>query len=353
VKLLFGERVTGFEGDSEGNVKRVVMQDNSIDADIVLLAIGTAPNVKLARDAGLVIGALGGITVNQYLETSDADIYAGGDCVENTNLVTGNRMLAPMGSTANKHGRVIGTNVAGGRETFPGVMGTSVVKIFDYNVGRTGLNEAQYTTGFEPVTAFVPAADRAGYYPGNKDILVKLIADRTTGRILGGQIIGEGEVDKRIDVLATAITFGATVDNIAKLDLAYAPPYNGAMDALHNAANVIRNKMTGLAETVTAEKVKNMIDSGEEFILLDVRNPDEFEKARLECPHNILIPLPELRGKLDKLPKDARIVTYCRSSVRAYQALSILKEAGYQNVAFMEGSMLGWPYEVCTSPVKK
>jgi len=353
VKLLFGERVTGFEGDNEGNIKRVLMQNNSIDADIVLMAIGTTPNVKLAKDAGLAIGALGGITVNQYLETSDPDIYAGGDCVENTNLVTGNKMLAPMGSTANKHGRVIGTNLAGGRDTFPGVMGTSVVKIFDYNVGRTGLNEAQYTTGFAPVTAFIPVADRANYFPGSKEILVKVIADRTTGRLLGGQIIGEGEVAKRIDVLVTAITLGATVDTLANLDLAYAPPYNGAMDPLHNAANVIRNKMSGLAQTVTTEKVKNMIDSGEEFILLDVRNPDEFEKARIECNQSVLIPLPDLRQNLEKLPKEARIVVLCRSSIRAFQALCTLRGAGYRNVAFMEGSILGWPYEVCTMPVEK
>lgn len=353
VRLVLGERVNAFEGDEEGNVNRVVTQDDTLEADIVLLAIGTAPNVKLARDAGLAIGQFGGISVDKFMATSDPDIYAGGDCVENTNLVTGNKMLAPTGSTANKHGHVIGTNITGGSETFPGVMGTSIVKIFDYNVGCTGLTQGQCVAGIDALTSLIPAADRANYYPGNKEILVKLVADRANGRILGGQIIGEGDVAKRIDVLTTAITLGATVDNLANLDLAYAPPYNGAMDPLHNAANVIRNKMSGLAVGVTAEEVKKTMERGEEFVLLDVRNPDEYEKARIECKQGVLIPLPDLRRNLEKLPKEVRIVVLCRSSVRAFQALCTLRGAGYRNVAFMEGSILGWPYEVCTMPLKK
>lgn len=353
IKLALGERVAALEDNGEGYVKSVTTVDNRFDADIVLLAIGTAPNVKLAKDAGLVIGQLGGIAVNQFLETSDPDIYAGGDCVENVNLVTGNKTLAPLGSTANKHGRVIGTNITGGGETFPGVLATSVVKIFDYNVARTGLTEGQCTGGLEAISALIPAPDRANYYPGNKEMVLRLIADRKTGRVVGAQAIGEGEVAKRIDVIATAITFGATVENLTNLDLAYAPPYNTAMDPVHNAASVIRNKMSGLAKAVTSAEVRKKMDAGEKFVLLDVRNPDEFEKARIECHQGILIPLPELRKNLAKLPKDAEIVVLCRSSVRAYQAQRILVGAGYGRVTFMEGSMLGWPYEVCTLPTAK
>jgi NADPH-dependent 2,4-dienoyl-CoA reductase/sulfur reductase-like enzyme/rhodanese-related sulfurtransferase len=353
IKLALGERVAALEDNGEGYVKSVTTVDNRFDADIVLLAIGTAPNVKLAKDAGLFIGQLGGIAVNQFLETSDPDIYAGGDCVENVNLVTGNKTLAPLGSTANKHGRVIGTNITGGGETFPGVLATSVVKIFDYNVARTGLTEGQCTGGLEAISALIPAPDRANYYPGNKEMVLRLIADRKTGRVVGAQAIGEGEVAKRIDVIATAITFGATVENLTNLDLAYAPPYNTAMDPVHNAASVIRNKMSGLAKAVTSAEVRKKMDAGEKFVLLDVRNPDEFEKARIECHQGILIPLPELRKNLAKLPKDAEIVVLCRSSVRAYQAQRILVGAGYGRVTFVEGSILGWPYEVCTLPTAK
>ncbi len=354
VKLVLGEKVTALEGDGQGNVKRVVMPDNTVDADIVLLAIGTAPNAKLAKDAGLNIGQLGGITVNQFLETSDPDIYAGGDCVENTSLVNGNRVLAPLGSTANRHGRVIGTNMTGGCETYPGVMGTAIVKVFDYNIGRTGLTEYQIRPGdSDAVTALIPAPDLPNYYPGSKEVLLKVIADRASGRILGAQAVGEGEVAKRIDVLTTAMTFGATVENLANLDLAYAPPYNGATDIIHHAANVIRNKLSGLAQTLTSDEVKKKLDRGEEFVFLDVRNRDEYDKAFIECKQGLLIPLPELRANLDKLPKNAEIVIMCRSSVRAYQALCTLRGAGFKNVAFMEGSLQAWPYEVCTIPAKK
>lgn len=335
-------------------MKRVVTSDNAFEADIVLLAIGTAPNVKLAKEAGLAIGQLGGITVNQSLQTSDPDIYAGGDCVENTNLVNGNKILAPLGSTANRHGHVIGTIITGGCETYPGVMGTSIVKIFDYNVGRTGLTEYQVRSGnSEFVTALIPAPDLPNYYPGSKEVILKVIADRASGRILGAQAVGEGEVAKRIDVLTTAMTFGATVDSLANLDLSYAPPYNGATDLVHHAANVIRNKTSGLVQTVTAEEVKKKLDRGENFVFLDVRDRNEYDKAHIECPQSLLIPLPELRSNLNKLPKDAEIVILCRSSVRAYQALCTLRGAGYRNVSVMEGSIQAWPYEVCSIPAER
>ena len=349
VKLLLGQSLTGFEGDEKGWVNRVTTEKAELAADLALLAIGVQPNTGLAKDAGLKIGATGGIAVNPHLQTSDPDIYAGGDCVENVHLVTGHKILAPLGSTANKHGRVIGTNVAGGDESFPGVLGTSIAKVFIYNVGRVGLSQSQaQAAGYDVVTSLVPGYEHATYYPKGKEILVKLVAEKSSGKLLGGQVVGPGDTAKRIDVLATALSFSATVDDLANTDLAYAPPYNSALDPLHNAANIIRNKRSGLARTLTPVEVELKLKSGDDFIFLDVRSPGEWEDYRIEAPQSRLLPLRELRRKLDKLPPDAEIVIFCHSSVRAYQAQRILDGAGFKNVKFMDGSIAAWPYEIST-----
>jgi NADPH-dependent 2,4-dienoyl-CoA reductase/sulfur reductase-like enzyme/rhodanese-related sulfurtransferase len=347
VKLFLGQKIVSFEGDENGRVKKAITKKTELEADLALLAIGVKPNSGLAKDAGLDIGATGGIAVNQHLQTSDPDIYAGGDCVENVNLVTGQKILAPLGSTANKHGRVIGTNITGGDESFPGVLGTSIAKVFDYNVGRVGLSQWQAEkAGYDVVTSLVPGYEHATYYPRGREIMVKLVAERSSGRLLGGQVVGPGDTDKRVDVLATALTFGATVDHLANIDLAYAPPFNSALDPLHNAANVIRNKQSGLARALSPVEVENKLKSGDDFILLDVRSPGEWLDYRIEAPQSKLLPLRELRQKLDKLPRDAEIVTFCHTSVRAYQAQRILDGAGFKDVKFMDGSIASWPYEI-------
>jgi NADPH-dependent 2,4-dienoyl-CoA reductase/sulfur reductase-like enzyme/rhodanese-related sulfurtransferase len=347
VKVIFGQRVAGFEGDENNKVKRVITKDGGFEAGLVLMALGVKPNVTPAREAGITIGKTGGIAVNEYLQTSDKDIYAGGDCVENVHLITKQKVLVPLGSTANKHGRVIGTNVTGGRETFPGVAGTVAIKVFDFNVARTGLSETQAReAGYEVVTSLVPNYDHATYYPGYKEITVKLIAEKKTGRLLGGQAVGPGDTAKRIDVVATAISFGTSVDDLANTDLAYAPPYNSALDPLHSAANVIRNKRAGLAKSLTPMEVKAKLDGGDDFILLDVRTKKEWEEKRIEAPQVKFLPVQELRARLDELPKDAEIVVFCRSSVRAYQSQRILEGAGFKKVKFMDGSIAGWPYGV-------
>ena len=244
VHLHTSHRVVRLEGNEQGRVRKVITEKDSIEADVVLLALGFRANVALAKDAGLEIGPLGGITVDESLRTSDPDIYAGGDCVENVQRVTGKQIFAPMGSTANKHGRIIGTNITGGHDTFPGVVGTAVAKVFSLSVGRVGLSETQAReAGFEPIVVSGKGRDRAGYYPGALDINVKLVADASTGRILGAQLFGTGDVSKRLDVLVTAISAESTVDDMANLDLAYAPPYSQAMDVLHDLANVVRGKM--------------------------------------------------------------------------------------------------------------
>ena len=346
VKLLFGQRVTGLEGDISGKVRKVILENGEVEAGLVLLSLGVRPNVSLARDAGLTIGTTGGIAVNQYLQTSDPDIYAGGDCVENTHLITGEKALVPMGSTANKHGRIIGTNLTGGSDTFPGVLGTGVVKIFDYNVGRTGLTESEaQKAGYETITSLVPGPEYANYYPGGKQILAKLVAEASGGKLLGVQVVGPGEVAKRIDVITTALTFGGKVNDLANLDLSYAPPYNSAMDPLHQAANVIRNKLAGVARTLTPMDVKTKLDNDDDFILLDVRGEDEWKLLHFDARQSLLIPLPELRQRMGELVKNDEIIILCHTSIRAYQAQRILEGAGYTNMKFMEGSLSAWPYD--------
>ena len=172
------------------------------------------------------------------------------------------------------------------------------------------------------------------------------MAEKSTGRLLGGQAVGTGDTSKRIDVLATALACRATVADLARLDLAYAPPYNSAMDPVHNAANVIRNKQDGYARALTPAQVRQKLEAGEDFILLDVRSPAEWHAQRFEAPQAKLVPLPELRRRLDELPRDKEIVTFCRTSIRAYQAQRILDGAGFKNVKFMDGSLAGWPYEL-------
>ncbi len=347
VKLLLGQQARAFVGNGEGIVRKVIGGNAEIDAEMVLLSIGARPNIELARDAGLTLGATGGIAVNQYLQTSDPNIYAGGDCVENTNRVTGKKVLVPMGSTANKHGRIIGTNITGGSDTFPGVLGTAVVKIFDYNVARVGLSESQArAAGYEVVTAIVSDYEHASYYPDGKELLVKLVAEKPGGRILGGQAMGPGEVAKRVDVLATALAFNATAEDIANLNLAYAPPFSNAMDPLHKAANVIRNKISGCARALNPMETRHLLETDEDAILLDVRSPGEWDSCRIETPQTRLLPLRELRSKLESLPKDAEIVVTCQTATRAYQAQRILASEGFENVKFLDGGIVAWPYEV-------
>jgi rhodanese-related sulfurtransferase len=200
------------------------------------------------------------------------------------------------------------------------------------------------------VTSLVPAHEHAAFYPEPKEIMLKLVADKASNWILGGQVVGPGEAAKRVDVLATAITFGAKAEDLANLDLAYAPPYNNAMDPLHHAANVIRNKQAGHAKSISPMEVEKKIQDGDDSVILDVRNPEEWAEGILEAPEVMMIPVGALREKADKLPRDKEIIIYCRTSVRAYQAERILENAGFGNVKFMDGSLQAWPYGIKAGP---
>jgi len=344
--IRLNEKVTRFEGDSDGNVARVQTTAGDVEAQMVLVAIGVRPNVQLAKDAGLALGPTGAIAVNDQLQTSNPDIYAGGDCVECTHLITGQKVFVPLGSTANKHGRVIGDNVTGGHSTFPGIVGTTVFKVLDYNVGRTGLTETQARKlGHNVLTALVPGPDRAHYYPTAAPLLLKLVADAANGRLLGAQAVGPGDAVKRIDVLATALTFGATMDHLPDLDLGYAPPYSSAVDPLAHAANVLRNKCDGLARAIPPQQLKAKLDdTADPVVLLDVRTPPEREQMQLRDPRVVWIPMGQLRKRLAELPRDKEIVCFCKVSQRGYEAQRILDGAGFSNVKFLDGGLVAWPY---------
>jgi len=347
VHVFTGEKVQRIESDSVGNVRKVITDQREIPAEMVLLAVGVRPNVQLAKDAGIEIGQSGGIVVNEFMQTSDPDIYAGGDCVEVTDVVGGRKIHWPMGSAANKQGRVIGDNLAGRRSVFRGTVGTGVLKVFDYNVGRTGLTEQQARTlGYEVVTSLCPSPDCTHFMPEARLVLVKMVADAKNGRLLGIQAVGPGEAVKRVDVVATALHFGATVDQIGELDLGYAPPYATAIDVVAHAANIIQNKRTGLARGVTPYEVKAKLDRGEPFVWLDVRTQREYDEMRIEDSRIRLIPLGRLRERIAELPRDQEIIAFCKISLRAYEAQRILQEHGFENVSFMDGGITAWPFDV-------
>ncbi len=347
VKVILGRALTRLEGDDTEHVRRAIVGEESLDADMVIFAVGVRPNVKLAEEAGLEIGPTGAVAVDDHLRTSDPDIYAGGDCVENAHLITGKPVYVPLGSTANKHGRVIGTNVTGGDDTFPGILGTGIVKVFDFNVGKTGLTEAQARDdGLEPVTALVSGDDAAGFYPGAEPFMLKLVTEAMAGRLLGAQVVGPGDVSKRVDVIATALSLGATVRELSSLDLAYAPPYSHAMDAVITAANVVRNKLDELCRGRCAADVCQMLDRGEDFILLDVRSEEEHAEKRISGPRERLLSLDELRERAEELPRDKPIVVVCSQGARAYEAARTLEGMGFRDVRIMEGGLIFWPGEL-------
>ena len=341
VTVLTGCRVSGFGGKSR--VETVFIGEVELQADLVVLAPGVTPNVALARAAGIEIGITGAIAVDARLRTNDPDIYACGDCCETTHLITGKKVHIPLGSTANKQGRVAGINSAGGEASFAGVIGTSILRVFNINAGKTGLSEVEARAhGFEIEVVLSPAHDKAHFFPGAKPIVLKLIAEKPTGRLLGLQAVGEGAVDKRLDAAATAITFGATAEQLSQVDLAYAPPYSAAMDNLIVAADILKNKLAGHARGISSHDVKRKFDEEDDFILLDVRSPAEHGEVGIEGAK--LIPLGMLRERLDELPRDKEIITFCKISLRGYEAQKILDAAGFENTKFMDGGILAWPY---------
>ena len=341
VRILTDTEVTGFRGD--GVVRAVLTTRGELPADLVIIAAGVRPETTLARAAGLELGPTGAIRVNAHMQTSDPDIYAVGDCAETTDLLTGLPTYVPLGSTANKQGRVAAVHICGGDDRFPGVLGTVICEVFDYCVGRTGLTESDARErGMDVVTALCAAPDREHFLPEAHLLMLKLVVERSSRRVLGLQTLGPGAGDKRLDVAAAAIFAGLTVDQLANLDLGYAPPYSSALDNLITACNIARNKLAGHMPGVSAFVVREWLEQ-QAAVLVDVSTPGEFAEMRI--PGARLIPLGSLRGRLHELPRDQRIVLCCRSSLRAYEASIILRHAGYSQVYVLDGGVLMWPFD--------
>jgi len=349
VKIFTSEGIKALRG-KEGKVTHVQTMAHEIEANGVLMSLGIRPQVELAKQAGLRIGETGTIWVNEKMEASAEGVYAAGDCAETTNLITGKKVWIPLGSTANKQGRVVGVNVCGGNATFPGVTGTAIFKTFDFNVAKTGLNmrEAE-KEGFHPVQAIVRGFDRAHYYPGRKESTLKVIADKETGRILGGQAVGEGPSDKFIDILAMALHGKMTCQQLASVDLAYAPPFSPALSPVIVAANVLTNKLEGKVEGIEASEVRKKLQaSRESFQVLDVREEEEVKAKRI--PNTIWVPYGELKKRLGELDKKKETAVHCESGLRSYKACLKLQQEGFENVKNIDGGMLCWCYDLESDP---
>ncbi|MHC1711104.1 MAG: FAD-dependent oxidoreductase [Solidesulfovibrio sp.] len=346
--ILTGVGIAEILGQS-GKVSGVRLADGrELPCTLVVMAVGVAPNVALAKAAGLTIGETGGIATNEFMGTSDPDIYAAGDCVEVKNRLTGKVMLAPYGDLANLEGRVAGENAAiGDTARFPGTIGSGICKVFDFAAASTGLSERRAKeAGFTVFTAINASPDKPGFM-GAKPVVSKLVADAATGRILGFACIGAGNVNRQTAEMAMAILGGLTVDDVAMADLPYAPPYSLAIDHAIATAHILQNKMRGLMRGQSSVQVKARLDAGEKPYLLDVRGPKEFEEMRLGLGET-LIPLGQLRKRLGELPTDKSvpIVAYCKVSMRGYEAQRVLAANGYDNVTVMEGGLVAWPFKL-------
>lgn len=348
--IYLEERAGAFTIEN-GKVSGVQTDKRVIPAQLVIVAVGVRPNVELAREAGLVIGPSGCIAVNEYLQTSDDAIYAGGDCAENTHRVSGAKVFVPMGSTANKHGRVIADNICGARKQYPGVLGTAACRFFEQEAGATGLNErTAQQAGIDFASAIVPGSDRLGYMPGVGRIVLKLLAEKSSGRILGAQAVGA----KRIDTLAAAISLGATLEDLSGLDLAYAPPFNTPIENIATAANVLQNKLDGQLRSINpVDFEKNRTQ--ENYLFVDVRTPAEVAAKRIaDIPSRVNLPLDTLRtADISKMDKEQKIVTACQIDLRGYEAEVILRARGFRDVYSLEGGMSGWPYATESDKDKK
>lgn len=320
----------------EIDTETVILSDGTtIKADLVLTSIGVRPNIELAKQAGVDIGSLGAIKVNRKMETNLKDIYACGDCIEQFHLVSQKPVYRPMGSTANKTGRIAGDNSTCGNLEFRGILGTGIFKIFDMTVAQTGLSEREARElGYDVVTCHNIKPNKPEYM-GGKEMVIKGIADKESSRLLGVQIVGFEGVDKRIDVFVTAITFGARVEDLFHLDLAYAPPFSTTKDPVMYTGMILDNAIHNNRPLMKAEELKELMESGEKYELIDARVGDQYEKAHIESAKNI--PHASIRDSLDELDKDTIAVTYCNKGVTGNAAQNILLKQGFKEVYNLSG----------------
>ena len=321
VALRLGDGVCSFEQNGS-SLKVRLSSGGELTCDFAMLTVGVRPETKLARQANLEIGKQGGIKVNEYLQTSDPDIYAIGDAVEVRDFVLGGVTRVPLAGPANKQGRMVADNICGMKRKYNGTQGTAVLKLFDLTAAMTGASEKTLAkTNIEYEKIYTHSVNHADYYPGAKMMHIKLLFSRPEGRILGAQIVGGDGVDKRIDVLAVAIRAGMTVFDLQELELAYAPPYGSGKDPVNIVGFAAANILEGNV------RIKHCSEIEQDDFILDVRTPTEF--ARDALPDAINVPLGSIRGRLSELPRDRTINAYCGVGLRSYIACRILEQNGF------------------------
>ena len=322
-------RLEGILG--EGHVSKVKTGRRAMKADMVILALGIRPNTEFLDGSGLELWPNKTIRVNEYLQTSDEDIYALGDCACVTNRITGAAAWSPMGSSANIEGRIAAENICGKKKAYPGVLGTGVAKLPEMNVGRTGLTEADaLAIGADVVTTVCVADDKPGYYPGFGHFIIKLIADKTTDRFLGLQVLGKGNVDKIVDIAAMALSMNVKVSDLENLDFAYAPPFSTAIHPLSTAVNVLRNKITGAMVSMTPTEYG--AGSADGYTVVDVGKTPTIEGA-------VFVEMNDVKPGFDALPKDKPLLLICTRGRRAYMTQVKLRALGYTDTLVLEGGL--------------
>ena len=331
--------LTSVKVESIGDRAVVLGDGRRLPAELVLFSVGVRPELTLARKAGLEIGPTGGLVVDDHLRTSDPDIYAAGDMLEIEHKVSGRRVRVPLAGPANRQGRIAASNALGLDMRYQGALGTSAVKIFESTAAMTGLSErAARAAGFAVGIAIIHKDHHAGYYPGAEELSLKLVYDKKTARLLGAQAFGRAGVDKRIDVLATALAGKLTLHDLAELDLVYAPPYSTANDPVNLAAFIGLNDISGFSPLVSAADLKTELAQSTPPLVLDVRTLGEYEASHLAGA--MYIPVDDVRYELERLPRNRRIVVLCRSGFRAHLAVRVLKENGFADVANLTGGHL-------------
>ncbi|HIZ47511.1 MAG TPA: FAD-dependent oxidoreductase [Candidatus Gemmiger excrementavium] len=326
VRLALGHTVEGF-AEAEGGVQVLLQGEVPLQADMVILAIGVTPDSHLAAEAGLDLGIKGTIAVNDHMQTSDPDIYAVGDAVQVQQFVTGQPAHIALAGPANKQGRIAADNIAGGDSRYTGAQGSSVIKVFTLTAAATGLNEtAARKAGLDVEAVILSPMNHAGYYPGGRVMTIKAVFARDTGKLLGAQIVGADGVDKRIDVLATAIRAGMTAADLTELDLAYAPPYSSAKDPVNMAGYMMENIRRGLVRQFRLEDLDALPRDGS-VTLLDTRTPAEYRRGHADG--FVHLPLDDLRDRLGELDPAKPVYVMCQSGLRSYLACRLLTQHGF------------------------
>ncbi len=343
VQLMLNDSVTAFRHDDECTHVQLC-GGGELEADMVLVSVGVRPNVSLAKEAGLEIGALGGITVNEYMQTSDPDIYAVGDAVETVSPLTGRRQLCFLAGPANKQARTCANNiVTGNTQSYCGAVGTAIAKVFDLSVGRTGLSEKQLKELGMPYRVSVThTGDHAGYYPGSRPVSIKLMFAPYTGQLLGAAVCGASGVDKRLDVLAATIAHGGTAYDLTDFDHAYAPPFSTPKDPVTVAGLVAENILTEKVQMLQWHELKEMLAhrQPDDFLLVDVRSLLENRAGTIEGAENY--PLDELREYAEDMDPEQPVVIFCAIGLRGYIACRILMQMGFQKVYNLAGGYKTW-----------